>query len=214
MTLFVTFEGPEGAGKTTQMTRLAATLVARGFDVVVTREPGGTAIGEAIRSVLLTPDHSAMLAATEALLHTAARSQHVAEVIEPALAVGKIVLCDRFVDSTLAYQGAGRGLDTAELLRLQQFALRGVWPDLTLLLDVPVEMGLARRLASGEPLNRLDADEQSFHERVRQGFLTAAAADPGRWRVIDASAPTDVVAEAVFDAVAGRLPAGADLKGH
>ncbi|ACZ38385.1 dTMP kinase [Sphaerobacter thermophilus] len=206
MSLFVTFEGPEGAGKSTQIRRLASELEARGYSVVATREPGGTAIGEAIRQILLAPEHSAMLPETEALLNTAARAQHVAEVIQPALAAGKIVLCDRFVDSTLVYQGAGRGLPTSDLLALQRFATRGLWPDLTLLLDLPVEVGQARRRASGEPLSRFDADALGFHERVRTGFLALARDDPARWRIIDAAQSEEAVAREVLAVVLERLP--------
>lgn len=206
MSLFVTFEGPEGAGKSTQIRRLASELEARGYSVVATREPGGTAIGEAIRQILLAPEHSAMLPETEALLNTAARAQHVAEVIQPALAAGKVVLCDRFVDSTLVYQGAGRGLPTSELLALQRFATRGLWPDLTLLLDLPVEVGQARRRASGEPLSRFDADALGFHERVRTGFLALARDDPARWRIIDAAQSEEAVAREVLAVVLERLP--------
>jgi len=206
VSLFVTFEGPEGAGKSTQIRRLASELEARGYSVVATREPGGTAIGEAIRQILLAPEHSAMLPETEALLNTAARAQHVAEVIQPALAAGKIVLCDRFVDSTLVYQGAGRGLPTSDLLALQRFATRGLWPDLTLLLDLPVEVGQARRRASGEPLSRFDADALGFHERVRTGFLALARDDPARWRIIDAAQSEEAVAREVLAVVLERLP--------
>jgi len=206
VSLFVTFEGPEGAGKSTQIRRLASELEARGYSVVATREPGGTAIGEAIRQILLAPEHSAMLPETEALLNTAARAQHVAEVIQPALAAGKVVLCDRFVDSTLVYQGAGRGLPTSELLALQRFATRGLWPDLTLLLDLPVEVGQARRRASGEPLSRFDADALGFHERVRTGFLALARDDPARWRIIDAAQSEEAVAREVLAVVLERLP--------
>ena len=205
MTLFVSFEGPEGAGKSSVIRRLTPALRERGHDVIATREPGGTDIGEAIRRILLTSHHHAMLAETEALLNTAARAQHVAEIIAPALASDRVVLCDRFVDSTLAYQGAGRGLNVEGLIDLQAFATRGLWPDLTILLDVPVEVGQARRLASGEPLNRFDADAIGFHERVRQWFLHAADEDPLRWRLIDATAPEDVVVETTLNAVLERL---------
>ena len=210
MTLFVSFEGPEGAGKSTVIRRLVPALRERGHDVVATREPGGTPIGEEIRRVLLTSHHHAMLAETEALLNTAARAQHVAEVISPALAAGQVVLCDRFVDSTLAYQGAGRGLNVERLVALQSFATHGLWPDLTILLDVPVEVGQSRRLASGEPLNRFDADAVGFHERVRRWFLRAAAEDPARWRLIDATVAEDDVAEATLRAVLERLESEAE----
>lgn len=205
MIRFITFEGPEGGGKSTQLRRLRDELTARGYAVVTTREPGGTAIGEGIRQILLSSQHCDMLPETEALLNSAARAQHVAEVIRPALAAGKLVLCDRYADSTLAYQGAGRGLDERALLEMQRVATGGLWPDLTLLLDVPVEVGRARRLASGEPLNRIDADEAAFHERVRAWFLRAAERDPLRWRRIDASAEPDAVAHEILLAVLHAL---------
>lgn len=203
--MLITFEGPEGAGKSTQLRLLQEALIAHGYEVEATREPGGTVIGEAIRHILLAPDHCAMLPETEALLNTAARAQHVAEVIAPALAAGKIVLCDRYIDSTLAYQGAGRGLDLEALRALQRFAVDGVWPDLTLLLDLPVEIGQQRRIASGEPLNRFDVDDLAFHQRVRDGFLSAARDEPERWRIIDAAAPVEAVARSVLMTVLERL---------
>jgi dTMP kinase len=146
-----------------------------------------------------------MLPETEALLNSAARAQHVAEVIRPALERGDIVLCDRYLDSTLAYQGAGRGLNIETLRSLQHFATRELWPELTLLLDVTYEVGQARRLASGEPLNRFDVDSQSFHERIRQYFLEAAVREPTRWRIIDASRSPDVVEHDLLRAVLQRL---------
>jgi len=205
MSLFVTFEGPEGGGKSTQIRLIAHRLAGLGLRVVVTREPGGTAFGEAIREILLGFDHSAMLPETEALLNSAARAQHVAEVVRPALAQGKIVLCDRYLDSTLAYQGAGRGLDLDTLSALQRFATRDLWPDLTVLLDVPFEVGQARRVASGEPLNRFDVDSREFHERVRGYFLEAAAQQPNRWRVFDASAPVELVEQDLLSVILQRL---------
>jgi dTMP kinase len=205
MSLFVTFEGPEGGGKSTQIRRVAKCLDDLGYATIVTREPGGTAMGEAVREILLGFSHAAMLPETEALLNSAARCQHVAEVINPALEAGKIVLCDRYLDSTLAYQGAGRGLDTDTLIELQRFATGGRWPDLTLLLDVPYEVGQARRAVSGEPLNRFDIDSQAFHERVRSYFLEAAAREPQRWRVFDASASAELVEQNLLLVLLQRL---------
>jgi len=200
---FITFEGPEGAGKTTQCHALATRLRDHGYDCLVTREPGGTPLGEAIREWLL--GRNTLRAETEALLFTAARAEHVWERIRPALARGTIVLCDRYVDSTLAYQGAGRGLDERWLRELHRVATGDLWPDLTVLLDVPVELGLARRRAAGETLTRLDSELTSFHERVRAWYHTAAQREPTRWRVIDATKAPETVAEAVWIVVAEFL---------
>lgn len=194
MSLFVTFEGPDGAGKSTQVRLVAERLRSLGDKVVVTREPGGTPLGERVRSVLLDPGDCAIVPRAEALLMTAARAQHVEAVIRPALANGAIVLCDRFVDSTLAYQGAGRGLATAELELLQTFAVGALAPDLTVLLDLPAESGIRRRHDSGAPLNRLDQDELAFHERVREWYVQAARDDPTRWCVLDALDGPDQIA--------------------
>jgi dTMP kinase len=164
---------------------------------IVTREPGGTAIGERIRAILLGTEHRAMVPKTEALLLLAARAQHVAEVIEPALSRGEVVLCDRFAGATFAYQGYGRGLPLAELRQLQAFAAGALVPDLTLLFDLPVEIGLARRQAAGD-VNRLDAAGLDFHREVRRGYLELAHNEPARWRIIDATRPLpEVTAESV-----------------
>jgi dTMP kinase len=202
---FISFEGPEGSGKSTQIVALQAALAAAGIRARTTREPGGTAIGEAIRSVLLRPDACAMLGTTEALLMTASRAQHAGEVIAPTLAAGEWVLCDRYADSTLAYQGGGRGMNHDDLLSLQRIAVGTVWPDLTILLDLPVRVGLARRFGGDQETNRLDAEPVAFHEAVRQRYLDLAAAEPGRWVVIDASRPADHVRFDVAAAVAGRF---------
>ena len=203
--VFLVLEGPEGSGKSTQAQQLADRLQREGRMVVVTREPGGTPIGEQIRRVLLDSANCAMLAETEALLLSAARAQHVAEVIRPALAKGAVVVCDRYIDSTLAYQGGGRGLDVEALLRVQRFATGGLVPDLRILLDVPVEVGLKRRLSGAGEVNRLDLAELSFHRRVRDAYLRLAAADQDGWVVVDAERPAGEVASSVYAAVTPLL---------
>ena len=208
--LFVTFEGPEGGGKTTQARLLAARLEAAGQPVLLAREPGGTAVGERIRELVLDPAlEPGPLATTEALLFCAARAELVERVIRPALAAGVAVVCDRFMDATLAYQGYGGGLDLDGLERVIRFATGGLAPDRTLLLDVPPSIGLDRRRRDGA-LNRLDEAELDYHERVRAGYLELAAREPGRWSVIDAASGSEQVAQAVWDAVGSlRLDAGA-----
>lgn len=201
---FVVFEGPEGSGKSTQLRRLADRLREKGFDVVATREPGGTAIGELIRSILLAREGDAMLPATEALLYAGARAQHVGQLIEPALLRGSIVLCDRFVDSSLAYQSGGMGLPMTDVVALQHLSTRGVEPDLRVLLDLPVEVGLARRLGAPDEVNRLDLADVAFHNRVRSTYLALAAGTPDRWIVVDATATPDRV-EAVIAGAVDRL---------
>lgn len=183
MSLFITFEGPDGSGKTTHARLLAEYLQARGYAVVLTREPGGTAIGEQVREVILSSRNRAMRNETEVLLFSAARAQIVAEVIRPALAADKIVLCDRYADSTLAYQGYGLGLDLDALRAITRFATRGLMPDLTFFVDVPVEVGLARR-QRGET-NRLDQKDVDYHTRVRNGYWELVRAEPQRFVVID-----------------------------
>ncbi|GAP62495.1 dTMP kinase [Ardenticatena maritima] len=206
--LFITFEGPEGAGKTTVIRAVAEHLRQRGYNVVLTREPGGTPIGDQIRTVLLSPDNNAMHPETELLLFSAARAQHVRERILPALEEGAIVLCDRFADSTLAYQGYGRGLDLPALHAITQFATGGLTPDLTILLDIDPAQGLARRRAAsaqGAEWNRIDNDELALHQRVREGYLRLAAENPERWVVVDASAPVDDVIAQVIAAIEEHL---------
>jgi dTMP kinase len=192
--MFITFEGPDGSGKTSQIGMLADHLQARGFTVVTTREPGGTAIGDQIRACLHDVANTAMAAETELLLYSASRAQLVQEVIRPSLAAGHVVLCDRFADSSMAYQGYGRGLDREQLALLTAVATGGLKPDLTLLLDIDVERGLARRATNHEEMNRLDLETVAFHNRVRQGYHQLAAQEPDRWRVVDA----DREATAVF----------------
>ncbi len=202
--LFIAFEGPEGGGKSTQVRAVAAALAEAAIPHTVTREPGGTAIGEQIRAILLGPENRAMLPKTEVLLLLAARAQHCAEVIAPALARGETVLCDRFVGATFAYQGYGRGLPLDELRRLQAFVAGELRPDLTLLFDLPAEIGLARRQAAGE-VNRLDAAGLTFHRAVRDGYLALARADPGHWRIVDATRPLDLVTAETRAIVAALL---------
>ena len=202
--LFITFEGGEGSGKSTQIARLAARLSARGLVSVRTREPGGTPLGEGVRDLLLDPERrpSPM---TEALLLEAARAELVAGVIRPALAAGRVVLCDRYDDSTLAYQGGGRGLDDATLRALNRAATGGLVPDLTLLFDLEPELGLARRTSAPGPTNRLDREPLEFHLKVRRRYLELAAAEPSRWRRLDASADPDRLETAMWEAVEPRL---------
>ncbi len=202
---FIVFEGSEGGGKTVQARRLAASLEAAGHSVVLTREPGGTAVGESIRAVLLGHHDYGILAETEALLMSAARAQHVREVIGPARANGQVVLCDRFVDSTYAYQGGGHRLRMEALTAIQQFATEGLEPDLKLLLDLPVEIGLRRRHADPDSLNRIDQADLEFHQRVREMYIRLAREHPERWSVIDATGTPDDVARAIETAVRLRL---------
>ena len=211
--MFIVFEGPEGAGKSTQARLLAARLKGRGYEVLLTREPGGTPVGERIRSLLLDMDGYAMLAATEALLYAAARVQHVGEVIAPALERGETVVCDRFVDSSYAYQGGGHGLSFEELRAVQRLAAAEVRPNLRVLLDLPVTAGLARRHAAGEGLNRLDVADLSFHQRVRATYLDLVRADPKGWCHIDASGSVESVADDVTSAIEQRLGVKLDRTG-
>lgn len=197
---FITFEGPEGAGKTTQASRLETTLRDRGVVVVGTREPGGTTLGERIRALVLAPSSKPIDPLADALLFNAARRQLVEEVIEPALDEGTTVICARFADSTRAYQGYGGGLPLSELAALEEISTSGLVPDLTLLLDLPVEAGLARK--GPDDRTRFESDfDVAFHRRVRNGFLAMAVAEPGRFVVIDATEPADAIAERIARAV-------------
>ena len=201
----ITFEGPEGAGKTSQATRLCGWLRRLGLEVTLTREPGGTVTGEHIRELLLSADPEAprLAPATDALLFNAARAQLVAEVIRPALARGEVVVCTRFADSTLAYQGYGSGLPLDELAAAERLATGGLRPDLTILLDLPVDVGLSRK-RPGVEWTRFEASfDLAFHERVRVGFLALAVAEPDRFALIDATVSEEAVGRAVQAAVAG-----------
>ncbi len=192
--MFITLEGPEGSGKSTQIKRLAKRLELMGFPVITTREPGGTPIGDQIRQVLVRMENKELHPRTEILLFLAARAQLVEQLIKPALQDGKIILCDRYGDSTLAYQGYGHGLDLEKLRQMLDFATDHLKPDLTILLDLDVKLGLMRKKAEDE-WNRLDAYEVLFHERVREGYLNLAREEPNRWRIVDASQGIDAVQE-------------------
>ena len=190
---FITFEGIEGSGKTTQIKRLLAWLQTRTDNVLLTREPGGTEIGEQIRAILLNPDNTDMTPESEILLFSAARAQIVRQVIRPHLDEGWIVICDRFADSTLAYQGYGHGLPLDDLRSITDFATGGLWPDLTIYLDLDVEAGLRRKSATPEEWNRMEAKALAFHKRVRQGYLELAHIFSDRYLIIDADQPEDVI---------------------
>lgn len=186
--LFITLEGGEGSGKTTMMGRVAAFMQNHSIPYLITREPGGIEIAEKIRSIILDPAHTAMDARTEALLYAAARRQHLVEKVEPALKQGLTVLCDRFVDSSLVYQGYARGLGMDEVWSINQFAIDTRMPDLTLLFDIEPEIGLSRIAANAErELNRLDMEALAFHEKVREGYLLISESNPDRIRKLDAS---------------------------
>jgi dTMP kinase len=184
--LFITLEGPEGAGKSTNREYLALQLRAAGLDVVLTREPGGTPLAERIREVLLAPSDEPMNADAELLLMFAARAQHIAQVIRPALQRGAMVLCDRFTDATYAYQGGGRGLPVERIATLERFVQGDLQPDLTLIFDLPIEVGLARASARGR-LDRFEQEGRAFFDAVRSAYLARAATDGRRYRIVDAS---------------------------
>lgn len=199
--LFITLEGPEGAGKSTNRDYLAALLREHGVDVVLTREPGGTPLAERIRELLLAPADEPMASDTELLLVFAARAQHLQQVVRPALARGAVVLCDRFTDATYAYQGGGRGVPAERIALLEDFVQGALRPDLTLVFDLPVEVGLARAAARGR-LDRFEQERLEFFEAVRSTYLQRAAQSPERYRVLDAAQPLDAVQERI----AGLLP--------
>ncbi len=207
--MFITFEGPEGGGKSTQARLLAERLQTTGYPVTLTREPGGTPAGKAIRAIWDDPNRSDLLPITDLLLLCADRAQHVGSLIRPALERGEIVISDRYADSTRAYQGYGSGLDFATLETLLQVATGGLTPDLTLLLDIPAAEGLARRHAASQtgdnPLDRLDQRSLDYHERVQAGYLKLAAQEPARWVILDARADAQRLAETIWQVVQARL---------
>ncbi|MGJ9385870.1 dTMP kinase [Salipaludibacillus sp. CF4.18] len=194
--LFITFEGGEGAGKTTVLKIVKEKLEAEGYEVVSTREPGGSVIAEKVREVILDPEHTEMDARTEALLYAAARRQHLVETVIPQLELGNIVLCDRFIDSSLVYQGVGRQIGVDEVLQLNLFATEGMMPHMTLYFDVTPEVGLARiNKHSGREFNRLDQESMAFHEQVRKAYLALQKKEPKRIHTIDASEEIEEVVQ-------------------
>ncbi|MBO8164850.1 MAG: dTMP kinase [Brevibacillus sp.] len=194
--LFITFEGPDGAGKTTQVEAFSRTLRQKGYDVLVTREPGGTPISDKIRALLLDPAHTEMAHATEVLLYAASRAQHVQQTVIPALKRGKIVICDRFVDASIAYQGYGLELPLETVVEINRFATAGLVPDRTYLLDIPVSRGRVR-LGQRDGLDRIEQKGEHYHTRVRNGFLEIARQQPERVRLIDADRSIDEVHEEI-----------------
>jgi len=198
---FLVFEGIDGSGKTTQLKLLGEKLSAWGYQVLYTREPGGTRIGETVRELLLDPQHSELVPVAEALLYAAARAQHVAQVIFPALQEGKIVLCDRFFDSSLAYQGFGRGMEISLLQQINVAAIAGVFPDLVIVLDLNSETGMERINLSERAADRIEQEADEFLEKVRAGYLSLAGGDPSHYRVIDANGSIEKVQEDIVRAV-------------
>lgn len=204
--MFITIEGPEGSGKTTATNRVVEELIKRGYDVVRTREPGGTPIAEQIRNVILDKQNTAMDPRTEALLYAAARRQHLVEKIWPATKEGKLVICDRYIDSSLAYQGGARGLGIQEIIDINMFATDNTWPDLTILFDIEPEIGLARIAKNADrEVNRLDLEKIEFHKKVRETFLLLAKKQPERFIVIDASKDPDTVFKNTLEAILPRI---------
>ena len=206
MSLFITFEGGEGSGKSSALRLLDEKLRAEGFQTVLTREPGGTPIAEQIRNVILDRGNTAMDARTEALLYAASRRQHLVEKVWPAIKEGKLVLCDRYLDSSLAYQGGARGLGIDEVLNVNLFATEGTYPDLTLLFDIEPELGLERIAKNAQrEVNRLDLEKIEFHRGVRATFLSLAKRYPERFVVLDASKSLEEVVEDAYKAIKDRL---------
>lgn len=206
MSIFITFEGGEGSGKTTVLKEIDKLLQADGYKTILTREPGGTPISEQIREVILDKKNTKMEARTEALLYAASRRQHLVEKIWPAIKEGKVVLCDRYLDSSLAYQGVARNLGVDEVLNMNMFATEGTFPDLTLFFDIEPELGLQRIAANGNrEVNRLDLEKMSFHHMVRKAFLALAKRYPERIKIVDASKTLPEVIEAAYKIVKESL---------
>ena len=204
--MFITLEGPEGSGKTTAVETAVKKLTEMGYRIVRTREPGGTPIAEQIRNVILDKSNTAMDGRTEALLYAASRRQHLVEKVWPALKEGKIVICDRYLDSSLAYQGGARGLGIDNILNINLFATENTWPDLTLLFDIDPKIGLERiSKNANREVNRLDLEKIDFHNKVRNSFLELANRYPDRFVIIDASKTQEEVAKATLDAILSRL---------
>ncbi len=204
--MFITLEGPEGSGKTTAVEEAVKKLQSMGYEIVRTREPGGTPISEQIRNVILDKSNTIMDPRTEALLYAASRRQHLVEKVWPAIKEGKIVICDRYLDSSLAYQGGARGLGIDNVLNVNMFATEGTYPDLTLLFDIDPKIGLARINANANrEVNRLDLEKLEFHNQVRETFLSLAKRYPERYVIIDASKSKEEVAKATLDAILSRL---------
>ena len=206
MNMFITLEGPEGSGKTTAVESAVKKLQEMGYEIVRTREPGGTPIAEQIRNVILDKANTSMDPRTEALLYAASRRQHLVEKVWPAIKEGKIVICDRYLDSSLAYQGGARGLGIDNVLNINLFATENTWPDLTLLFDIKPEEGLKRIAANASrEVNRLDLEKIEFHQKVRESFLYLAKKYPERFIIIDASKSREEVAKDTLDAILSRL---------
>nr|WP_269437884.1 dTMP kinase [Arthrobacter sp. zg-Y919] len=204
--MFIAMEGGDGAGKSTQARRLAAALQETGRTVLRTREPGGTPVGEQLRALVLEHGNGDIDARTEALIFAASRAAHVQQVIEPALTAGTVVVCDRYIDSSVAYQGAGRGLGTEAVRSLNTWATSGLEPDLTVLLDVDPERGRDRRTAGNAPEDRLESEPDTFHLQIRRAFLETAAAAPDRYLVLDAGRPVEELAQTILQRVEKLLP--------
>ena len=204
--MFITIEGPEGSGKSTAVATVIEELKKKGFDVLKTREPGGAPISEQIRNVILDKGNTTMDGRTEALLYAAARRQHLVETVWPAVKEGKIVICDRYIDSSLAYQGGARGLGVDNIININMFATDNTWPDLTLLFDIDPKLGLERiSLNKNREVNRLDLEALDFHNKVRQTFLELAKRYPERFVIIDASKSREEVAQDALNAILSRL---------